>query len=392
MLPGEAPGRGPPPGRGAPGRGACGRGIARSTGCAEENGLFPTRGVRGAGLGPGVAPPGRGPGVGAAGRAGAGADATAAGAAGSAGAAAGSGGAAGLAAGAFSGAGALAAAFFAGAPLPSALTFSAAGFAPPKDSRSRRATGASTVEDADLTNSPCSLSRASTSLLVTPSSLANSCTRALPATSLLSRGDSGGRPRLGFSYDAWSSSGLHGVLMFFATCSLAGRRGASIDSKCSSTADVSGEPVMRSARANARRRIAACKHCWSGCSQAPRPGRLPAASTVTANSPFPPLTATTRSSSTASSRFRQPTHVRTGPSVLRCGEAEVSRWITAQHTVTILADRNAGGSLSVVHSAMCGVGIRLAVVGGSCVASDIDAPAGQPGREPGVLALLADGQ
>jgi hypothetical protein len=28
-------------------------------------------------------------------------------------------------------------------------------------------------------------------------------------------------PRLGFSYDAWSS-GLHGVLMFFATCSVAG--------------------------------------------------------------------------------------------------------------------------------------------------------------------------
>jgi hypothetical protein len=193
MLPGVTPGRGPPPGRGAPGRGACGRGIGRSTGCADEKGLFPTRGVRGAGLGPGVAPPGRGPGVGpgragagagadAAGAgagadaAGAGADAAAAGAAGSAGAGAGSGGAAGLGA-AFSGAGAAAlagAAFFAGAPLPSALTLSAAGFAPPKDSRSRRATGASTVEDADLTNSPCSLSRASTSLLVTPSSLANS--------------------------------------------------------------------------------------------------------------------------------------------------------------------------------------------------------------------------
>ena len=68
--------------------------------------------------------------------------------------------------------------------------------------------------------------------------------------------------------------------MFFATCSVAGRWGASIDSKCSSTADVSGEPVMRNARANARRRIAACKHCWSGCNHAPRPGRLPAASTV----------------------------------------------------------------------------------------------------------------
>ena len=394
MLPGVAPGRGPPPGRGAPGRGACGRGIARSTGCAEENGLFPTRGVRGAGLGPGVA--GRGPGVGLGG-AGAGAGAAAAaGAAGSAGTATGAGtgaaGAAGLAAGAFSGAGDFAAAFLAGAPLPSALVLSAAGFAPPRDSRSRRATGASTVEDADLTNSPCSLSRASTSLLVTPSSLANSCTRALPATSLLSRGDSGGRPRLGFSYDAWSSSGLHGVLMFFAACSLAGRRGASIDSKCSSTADVSGEPVMRNARTNARRRIAAYKHCRSGCNHAPRPGRLPAASTVTAKLPFPPFTATTRRSSTASSRFRQPTHVRTGPPVLRCGEAEGSRWITAQSTFTVLADRNARGPLSVVHSAMSRIRIRRAVVRGSGVAADIDAPAGQPGCEPGVLALLADGQ
>lgn len=53
------------------------------------------------------------------------------------------------------------------------------------DSRSRRATGASTVDDADLTNSPCSFSRSSTCLLVTPSSLASSCTRALPATALL---------------------------------------------------------------------------------------------------------------------------------------------------------------------------------------------------------------
>jgi len=121
--------------------------------------------------------------------------------------------------------------------------------------------------------------------------------------------------------------------MFFATCSLAGSWGASSASKYASTADVSGEPVMRNARANARRRIAACKHCWSGCNQAPRPGRLPAASTVTAQSPFPMLRATTRSSSTASSRFRQPTHVRTGPSVFRCGEAEVSRWITPESTV-----------------------------------------------------------
>ena len=138
-------------------------------------------------------------------------------------------------------------------------TFSGAGLDPPNASRRRRATGASTVEDADFTNSPCSLSRARTSLLVTPSSLANSCTRALPAatTSPSRRGDSGG-PRLGFSYDAWSS-GLHGVLMFFATCFSCSvvRRTPT----WSTTAEGSGEPVTRSARANARRRTASVRHC-----------------------------------------------------------------------------------------------------------------------------------
>ena len=199
MLPGVAPpgrgapGRGPPaPG---PGRGPCGRGIGRSSGCALENGLLPTRGGRGR---PGLGAPGtgRGAGVGAPGCAGAGAaGAVAAGGggagAGAAGAGAGAGaGAAGLgAAGAWCGAVAtdpVSTGALTGAPLPAALAgagFSAAGaLAPPNDSRSRRATGASTVDDADLTNSPCSLRRARTSLLVTPSSLANSCTRALPAT------------------------------------------------------------------------------------------------------------------------------------------------------------------------------------------------------------------
>jgi hypothetical protein len=330
------------PGRGAPGRGACGRGIGRSTGCAEENGLLPTRGVRAAGLGALGAGPGRGPGVApgvgpgrTGGAAGVGGAAAAAGGA----AAGGSAGAAGLAGGAFSGT-ALVAATLAGEPLPSVLTFCAAGFAPPNDSRRRRATGASTVEDADLTNSPCSLSRARTSLLVTPSSFANSCTRALPATtspSLEATAVVGAAPRV--SYDAWSS-GLHGVLMFFATCSLAGVSDTSAllpALTCSITADMSGEPVMRSARANARRRIAASRHCRSGCNHAPRPGSFLAGSTVTAQSPFPP-TATTRSSSTASSRFRQPTHVRTGPPGRRCIRAEVSRWITAESTVTVLAN------------------------------------------------------
>jgi len=234
MLPGDTPGRAPP-GRGAPGRGACGRGIGRSTGCAEENGLLPTRGVRGAGLGLG---PGRGLPVGPGGAAGLGAGALAAGAAGRAGSGMGAAGAAGAAGGAavavaaafavVAFAGALAADFLTTAPLPAC-----AGLPPPNDSRSRRATGASTVDEADLTNSPCSLSRARTSLLVTPSSFANSCTRALPATtspSLEATAVVGRRP--GFSYDTWSS-GLHGVLMFFAACSVAGgiERGEVLDGR-----------------------------------------------------------------------------------------------------------------------------------------------------------------
>jgi hypothetical protein len=67
----------------------------------------------------------------------------------------------------------------AGALAPEALgadEAGAAGAAEPvsKAPRSRRATGASTVLDADLTNSPMSLSLARTVLLSTPSSLASS--------------------------------------------------------------------------------------------------------------------------------------------------------------------------------------------------------------------------
>jgi hypothetical protein len=75
-----------------------------------------------------------------------------------------------------------------GAGALGAAAAGAAGAAPPWASRaprSRRATGASTVLDADLTNSPISLSLARTVLLSTPSSFASSCTRALPGTALL---------------------------------------------------------------------------------------------------------------------------------------------------------------------------------------------------------------
>jgi len=219
MFPGVAPaGRGPPPGRGGippgPGRGppgTCGRGIGRSTGWAEENGLLPTRGGRGP-PGLGAAGPGRGPGAASGAGVATGATGATTGAAGAAGT-----GAVGLATAGAGGAVATAptsAAAWTGAGFAAAFAGAFCGaLAPPKDSRNRRATGASTVDDADLTNSPCSLRRARTSLLVTPSSLANSCTRALPATTSPSlEATAVGGPRLGFSYDAWSS-GLHGVLI-----------------------------------------------------------------------------------------------------------------------------------------------------------------------------------
>jgi hypothetical protein len=87
-------------------------------------------------------------------------------------------------------------AFFGGAGLAPEVVISVAGAGdaagagpgePPASmvARSRRATGASIVLDADLTNSPISFSLASTVLLSTPSSFASSCTRGLPATALL---------------------------------------------------------------------------------------------------------------------------------------------------------------------------------------------------------------
>jgi hypothetical protein len=57
----------------------------------------------------------------------------------------------------------------------------------PKVSANLLTTGGSTVDDADLTNSPISLSLARTTLLSTPSSLASSWTRTLATLLLLVR-------------------------------------------------------------------------------------------------------------------------------------------------------------------------------------------------------------
>src|ERR1700722_20373800 len=187
--------------------------------------------------------------------------------------------------------------------------------------------------------------------------------------------------------------------MFFAACSVGWIVGRIESSMCSITADVSGAPAMRNARAKARRRITSLTHCGTGCSHAPRPGRVPAGSTVTAYLPFPADTATTRSSSTANSRFRHPTHVRTGPSVRRCAEAEVSRWIAAYFTRTqpvVRTTRTATVCVvdpSVIVRQPAGrivLGMVSLLVGR--VPADVDPPAGEPGGQPRILAFLSDGQ
>jgi hypothetical protein len=187
-----------------------------------------------------------------------------------------------------------------------------------KPSRRRRATGASTVLDADLTNSPISFSLASTVLLSTPSSFASSCTRALPATALLTLEVVRAAPA--------ATSLVHlkpGHFRDFIVCScwssyLAWSGGASTPPSvapygvqtartCSANSAVSRTPTRRNARPNARRRSASAKQAGSGCRCAPRPGSLRPGS---GRSVSP--TATNRSRSVAGTRSRQPTHVRVG--------------------------------------------------------------------------------
>ncbi len=103
----------------------------------------------------------------------------------------------------------------AGADAGAAAAAGAAGAEPASRApRNRRATGASTVLDADLTNSPISLSLARTVLLSTPSSFASSCTRAFPGTALLtSRSCERTRNDLTRALEACSFQGLHRVLI-----------------------------------------------------------------------------------------------------------------------------------------------------------------------------------
>jgi len=191
---GLLPGRGAP-GRAPLGRGADGRGVwalAAGASGAAAGGVCGAGAGSGAFLGPGLGPgfgPGAGVGAGVAAGAAGSLDGSSrsAGAFGSAGEGASTAAAAGASvAGAASGSAGLAAAFLAGAFL--AAFFSPAAFSSsPNLSVNRLTTGGSTVDDADLTNSPISPSLARTTLLSTPNSLASSWTRTLATLLLLVR-------------------------------------------------------------------------------------------------------------------------------------------------------------------------------------------------------------
>jgi hypothetical protein len=174
LLPGRTcrpVGRPPAGGRG-PGAAGAGRGPGRRSGVAEAAGACSDGGVCGAGGVWGVwLGASNGSGAATTGAVGSGARTGADGASTGAGVGSGRGAGAGAAFGAGS---------FLGAASPAWVRSVS-----PNDSFSRRTTGASIVDEADLTNSPMSLRVARMTLLSTPNSLASSWTRTLATVLLL---------------------------------------------------------------------------------------------------------------------------------------------------------------------------------------------------------------
>ena len=313
-MPGVAPpGRGIEPGVGAPGRdGRAGDGAGPGRAAGGRGGMA-TAGVSLGELN-GLLP-GRGPGAGGRSAAGA-AGASATGASGAAGRAGPGTGAPGREAegGAGSSTGAAPGGWAAGAGGDfcaagdgAADDGAAAGGAAGKASRNLRTTGASTVEEADLTNSPFSFNQVRTLLLSIPSSLASSWTRAFPGTGLLRTArvvPAPGGYCMGVLMGTGSSSAHRGG----SALSGGGVCPAVRSATCSRTGVRSSGPSRRRARGNARRLSARSRHRGSRCTQAPRPGSRPSGSGASA-----PPASTTRSRSAFAAWTRQPTHVRCGP-------------------------------------------------------------------------------
>lgn len=166
-------------------------------------------------------------------------------------------------------------------------------------------------------------------------------------------------------------------------------------STCRRNAFVSSAPGARSARGNARRRTAWSRQTRAGCRYAPRPGSVPRGSGTHASS-----LRTIRRRSFLAARSRHPTQVRSGhaPACVRPDTvkstsphrphpfgAKIERLLSiiqAPHGLDLFPGGRFGRR--PVSGALLR---RLLGVG-----PDVDAPAGEPGGEAGVLALLADRQ
>src|SRR5215216_260394 len=146
------------------------------------------------------------------------------------------------------------------------------------------------------------------------------------------------------------------------------------------------------ARLNPRRATAACQQSWVSCSQAPRPGSLVMGSGTSA-----PPTLAKRRSCERGARSRHPTHVRSGladdvavlvgqrlvrvePAVARARQRGV------RAAAPVPEDRGAAAAGLL----LLAVARVLLLAGELGLGADVDAPAGQPGGEPRVLALAAD--
>ncbi len=203
-----------------------------------------------------------------------------------------------------------------------------------------------------------------------------------------------------------------------------------ISTRYPATLPVPSGPGRRSARGNARRRSARSRHPWLGCRYAPRPACRACGSGTTS---FP--SATRRSKSDLTARAPHPTHIRiagadrrgrgdrlailslslprlraggTGhrarpaPTARRAPPARPCRRARRPLARPVLAAIRAGPAPPCRRARPARIGVLSGRrVPGRCipgrarrapVGPDVDPPAGQPRREPRVLAFLADRQ
>jgi hypothetical protein len=111
---------------------------------------------------------------------------------------------------------------------------------------------------------------------------------------------------------------------------------------------VSRTPATRRARPKARRRSANARQAGSGCTCAPRPGRLRAGSGTTLKISAPRSIATTRNNSEADARLRQPTQVRTGGACVTGGSVGCERRATEKSTLRFRLVRRPTRSLDLI--------------------------------------------